>query len=436
MGDEEAVVAVGNYILLIGIACIVGILTKWLTHIPYTIALVVVGLVLAFIPPELIGISVQKTFSKDIVFFVLLPPLLFQGAIHLQLDRLKRHTLMVGVLATVGVLITTLIIGQLSYSFGIFDSMKIAFLFGALICTTDPVSVLSIFRQAGVSPNLKYMVEGESLFNDGTGVVIFLIVLGTLNPGSGTFSIPFAFLEFLKVGLGGAGIGLIIGVITYQILKRLTDHLLENTICLVSCYGSFWLAEHVFHLSGVIAVVTVGLLIGNYGRKMAMSPKTTVTIETFFESLDFIINSLLFILIGLELQAIDRQLFLDNWSIILLAIAIVLIGRLIVYPLYFILRPYGGKDSSGQRLAYPPSWSHILFWGGLRGSIPIALLLGLKGQLPTKYYDFLLVVGFAIVCFSLIVQGLTIKPLIRVLGLSADKEELSNDLAHPQDGLT
>ncbi len=425
---------VGIYILLIGISCLVGIATKLLTHLPYTIALVLVGLGLAIFD---IGIDIHQIgFSKEFIFFILLPPLLFQGSLHMQLDRLKRHLFLIIFFATIGVLATTFIIGYFTYYMGAFASLPIAMLFGALICTTDPVSVLAIFRQAGVSPDLKYLVEGESLFNDGTGVVIFGIILALVtSPQQGGFQWLDAVLQFIKVSFGGAIIGLLIGYLTYQVLRRLTDHLLENTICLVACYSSFWLAEH-FHFSGVIAVVFVGLLIGNYGRQFAMSSKTTETVETFFESFDFLINSLLFILIGLELQAIKGELrFSEDLSPILIGIVAVIIGRLVIYPFFFALRKFGGKDSTGQRMNYPNAWSHILFWGGLKGSIPIALLLGLKGQLAQSDYHIVLVVGFAVVCFSLIVQGLTIQPLIKLLKLSADKKELKEDPAHSQEGL-
>ncbi|MBN1478207.1 sodium:proton antiporter [Candidatus Sumerlaeota bacterium] len=412
--------AVGVYIALVGIACLVGILTKWLAHLPYTIALTLVGLALAIFK---VGPSVEETgFSRDLVFFVLLPPLLFQGALHMQLWRLRRHAIPVGVFATVGVILTTVIIGGITAGLGAFQTTMIAMLFGALICTTDPVSVLAIFRRSRAPADLKYLVEGESLFNDGTGVVVFTILLEMVLHGE-AFDAGAAALEFLRVSLGGALVGLLLGGVAFSVLRRLNDHLLENMICLLLCYGVFWTAEH-WHLSGVIAVVTSGLLIGNHGREMAMNPRTTETVETFFESIDFLINSLLFILIGLELRAIPLPQIASHLPAIGIAIGAVLAGRAaVVYPLFFAMRRIGGER--------PASWSHVLFWGGLRGSIPIALLLGLPHTeaLGSHRID-LLVVGFGVICFSLIVQGLTMKPLLLALRISDEGEEESDPGHH------
>jgi len=403
---------VGIYIALTAVACIVGILTKWLANLPYTIALTLMGLGLAV---SGIGPPIEETgFSKNLIFFVLLPPLIFQGALHMQLDRLRRHIVPVGIFATVGVIGTMLIIGGLTYGLGAFDSLAVAMLFGALICATDPVSVLAIFRRFNLPADLKHLVEGESLFNDGTGVVLYTVVLDMIM-ATGGFSILSAAGQFVKVTAGGALLGVVAGVATYLILKRLSDHLLENMICLVACYGSFWLAEH-FHLSGVIAVVCVGLLLGNYGREFAMNPKTTETVETFFESIEFIINSLLFILIGLELQAISTaQLSSDVFALCVAVGAVTASRAAVVYPIFFAIRKTAG--------GYPRRWSHILFWGGLRGSIPIALLLGLPSHPALDdYRATLLVVGFGTICFSLLVQGLTMKPLIRLLGFAGAGE--------------
>jgi len=415
---------VGVYIVLVGIACLVGILTKWLAHVPYTIALVLVGLALAVFR---LGPDIQETgFGKELVFFVLLPPLLFQGAFHMQIDHLRRVAVPVLVFATLGVVASTLLIGVITYEIGAFKALLVAMLFGALICTTDPVSVLAIFRSQNVPTGLKYMIEGESLFNDGTGVVMYTIILSMVLAG-GEVHLGGAVLKFIVVSAGGAVVGLAFGYACYHVLRRITDHLLENMICLVLCFGVFWIAEH-YHLSGVIAVVCAGVLLGNRGRALAMSQKTVDTIETFFESLEFLINSLLFILIGLELKAIPEGHVGGHALQIGLAIGAVLVARaLVVYPLFFATRRFAGRTA--------PRWSHVLFWGGVRGSIPIALLLGLPNEgVVAQHRADLLVVGFAVVCFSLVVQGLTMKPLIAWLGLGPDKNNHDQTPVKSADG--
>jgi CPA1 family monovalent cation:H+ antiporter len=282
----------------------------------------------------------------------------------------------------------------------------VAMLFGALISPTDPVSVLALFKQMGAPEDLKTLVEGEALFNDATGVVLFTILLKAVLGGQ-EFGFGQAITEFLKVSIGGLVLGAVLGLIVFKIMRHLEDHLLENTLCLVLAYGSFWLAE-VLHFSGVIAAVMAGLMIGNYGRRLSMSEKTKKTVETFFESIDFVINSMLFILIGLELREVPADIM---WKTVFVAIAAMMIGRAAVsYSFYWLLNQVGTRR--------PKTWKHILFWGGLKGSIPIALMLQLPnaGVLET-WRPVLLVSGFGCVAFSLVVQGITIGPLMRRLGI-------------------
>ena len=398
---------VGVYVGLLLIACAVGIVARSLTHLPYTIALTLVGLVISFFH---FGPEIAETgFGKELIFFVMLPPLLFQGALHLELNRLLEHFWPICIFAIVGVLISTFVIGGTVFFFGGIDTLLVALLFGAMISPTDPVSVLAIFKTTGVPDNLRYLVEGESLFNDGTGVVIFTIILEMILSG-GEFHAAHAAVEFVKVAAGGLVLGGLLGAVTFWIMGRFEDHLLENTICLVLAYGSFWVAES-FHFSGVIATVMAGLMIGNYGRRLSMGQKTTETVENFFESIDFIINSLLFILIGIELQTLSFADLMGNLRPLLVAIAAMLFARaVVVYPLYFATNMVG--------TVRPANWSHVLFWGGLRGSIPIALLLGLPDNpILDRYRPQLLVAGFGVVFFSLVIQGITMKPLLALLGV-------------------
>jgi len=405
--------AVGVYLGLLLLACVVGIATKLIAHLPYTIFLTLMGLGVGLFPfaPDL----KDTGFSTELIFFVFLPPLLFQGAMHTELNRLLKQIGPIVCFAVPGVIVSTVLVGGVVGWLGGIGSMLTAMLFGALISPTDPVSVLALFRETRAPQDLRTLVEGESLFNDATGIVLFTILLDAAVRGTG-LSVSAAAFEFVRVSAGGLLLGLALGLITYAVLRRLEDHLLENAICLSLAYGSFWLAE-VFHCSGVIATVMAGLLTGNYGRRLSMSPKTTETVETFFESIDFIINSLLFILIGLELREIPEKIPVDPWRLIIVAIGAMLLGRAAVsYTFYWAFNRIG----HGR----PEAWKHILFWGGLRGSIPIALLLHLPaaGDLPpgsplAELRPALIAAGFGCVFFSLVVQGLTMKPLIRRLGI-------------------
>jgi Na+:H+ antiporter len=397
--------AVGIYIGLLLLACLVGILVKRLAHLPYTIALILVGLGISFLH---LGPKIAETgFSRELIFFVLLPPLLFQGALHLNLNRLLQHIWPILIFAILGVILSTMIIGGVCYWTGVFSSLMIAMLFGAMLSPTDPVSVLAIFKTMKVPKDLRYLMEGESLFNDGTGIVIFSIILSIIVGHTG-FSPGEAVFEFFKVSLGGLLIGAVCGTIAFLTMRKLEDHLLENAICLVLAYGSFWAAEFI-HTSGVMATVMAGLLIGNYGRRMSMSEKTIDTVETFFESIDFLINSFLFILIGIELQTIPFSGFSANlWPIAAAIFAMLLARGIVVYSLYWTTNLVG--------TVRPAAWAHVLFWGGLRGSIPIALMLGLpKSPEINAARSTILIVGFCLVFFSLVIQGITMKPLLRFL---------------------
>ena len=396
--------AVGIYIGLLLLACAVAIVSKRVTHLPYTIFLTLIGLIIGIFH---VGPEIEETgFGHELIFFVFLPPLLFQGAFHMELNRLLKHFWPIVCFAVPGVIVSTLLVGGMVGWIGGVSSIMVAMLFGALISPTDPVSVLALFREVGAPPDLKTLVEGESLFNDATGVVLFTIILKAVLHGQG-LSVGEAAFEFLKVSGGGLLLGAGLGWLAFTIMRYLDDHLLENALCFVLAYGAFWLAE-VIHLSGVIATVMAGLMVGNYGRRLSMSEKTRDTVEIFFESVDFLINSLLFILIGLELREVGANI---PWRTVLVAIAAMLIGRAFVsYSFWWLLNRVGTKR--------PPKWKHILFWGGLRGSIPIALLLHIPAVgVLTEWRHTLLVAGFGCVFFSLVIQGITMKPLMLKLGI-------------------
>jgi len=389
------------FIALLLIASAVAMATKWV-RVPYTLALVIVGLIISpmhFLPSVHI--------SPDLILLIFLPALLFEAAWNLKLDRLRENLLPILALATVGVGLSAGVIGLILH-FGIGLSWSSALLFGSIISATDPVSVLAIFKTLGAPARLTAIIEAESLANDGTAVVIFRIVLGIATGVSATHSatgiLSGSVREFIVVVFGGIVIGAIAGTIASKLTSYFDDHLLEITLTTITAYGAFLIAEGL-HVSPVIAVLVAGLILGNYGRESGMSPTTQVAVNSFWEYAAFVVNSLVFLLIGLEIQlsAIREHLWAVGWAILamLAARAVTVYGLVPVVNL--------------RTKLISMAWQHVLFWGGLRGSLSIALVLSLPISLPGRAE--LIVMIFGAVIFSLLVQGLSISGLIRRIGL-------------------
>ncbi|MBZ0166044.1 MAG: Na+/H+ antiporter [Candidatus Omnitrophica bacterium] len=392
---------VGEITLLLMIACAVSIIVEWLKQ-PYTIALVVVGLVIA-----ILRLTPHVIITHDVIFTIILPPLLFHGALHMDLEHLKENWRSIILLAFPGVVITTLLIGIIAH-YLLDIPFVYAMLFGAIVSPTDPISVLSILGRVGAPKRLRTILEGESLFNDGTGVVVFMIILEMISQHA-HFDLSHALTKFLLVTGGGTIIGIAVGIGAYHLLKRLDNHLLEVAITIVITFGTPLLAE-AFHFSGIIAIVVAGLIVGNYGKIYSMSNKTRETLDTFWEVIEFVINSILFLIIGIELQVIPLERFIELCVPLAISILAVNAARaLVVYPVIWLRNKIGSRD-------IPWKWKHVLFWGGLKGSISIALVVGLPAQMP--YREMFLVLAFGVVLFTLIVQGLTIKPLVQALNLN------------------
>ena len=391
---SETALVLEDLLLILSAASLVAILVKRI-RVPYTTALVLMGVAVSFLPIEM-----EVHLSKDLVLLIVLPPLLFQGALHMDLESLKKNLIPVATLAVPGLIVATFLVGTMLHYALDMPWLK-GILFGAMVAATDPISVLAIFRDVGAPKRMKALMEGESLFNDGTSVVLFAGLFAVLYQGAEP-SVTAIAVDFVKVCLGGAVIGLALGFLCYRLMKGLDDHLLEVTLTVVLVFGSFLFAE-MFHLSGVIAVVVAGLIIGNYGKLFSMSSRTIDTIDNFWEVVDFLINAVLFVLIGLEMKAYVG----DLTSYILpglLIIGIVLLARaLTVYPVYYF--------TSKTRQAFPFGWAHIMVWGGLKGSIPIALVLGLPRDVPFRA-EFLVFTAI-LVFFSLVVQSMTMKPLVK-----------------------
>jgi len=328
--------------------------------------------------------------------------LLFAGALHINLNDLAKQKWIIGGLATFGVILSTFIIGTATWYLlqvlGIELSYIYCLIFGSLISPTDPIAVLGILKTAGAPKSLETKIAGESLFNDGIGVVVFIVLLGIATSGHEIQAGHIAML-FLEEAIGGIVYGLIIGAIAYWMLKSVDNYQVEILITLALVMGGYALAT-VIHTSGPIAVVVAGLLIGNHGRLFAMSDKTREHLDTFWELIDEILNAVLFVLIGLEVLVLT---FGSGYLLsALILIPVVLLSRFICVGIPVSLLKL--------RREFSPGAIKIMTWGGLRGGISVALALSLPSGTER---DIILTITYVIVVFSILVQGLTIGKLIK-----------------------
>ncbi len=380
-------------------------------RIPYTVALVLGGLALGSLRLPILHSIYQSGrpdwLTPDVILILFLPVLLFQGSLNISLRKLVENLAPILILATCGVVVATLVTGYLVFWF-VGLPLMMAFLFGAIISATDPIAVLSIAKEMAVSKRLAMLLEGESLFNDGTAVVLFQILLAGVITGN--FSVAAGVGHFIVSVLGGAAIGLAMGFVASKITARIDDPQIEITLTTIVAYSSYLVAHH-FNVSGVIATVMAGLIVGNFGAR-GMSSRTRVALMSFWEYAAFVINSILFLLVGLEVRVAD---LVSDWRAVGLAIGAVLLGRVLsVYGLSALTNLVSRKvDLRSQ---------HVLVWGGLHGALSLALALSLGASLVGR--DRILTITFGVVAFSMIVQGLTIKTLIRALGIHiVEKDE-------------
>lgn len=385
---------IGSVELLLLIAAVVAMVARRL-RIPYTVGLVVAGISLAFLP---FAPGIELT--KDLIFTILLPPLIFEAAICLRWIELRRDLPVVLVLASAGVLVSAAVTaGGMHLVAG--WRWPSALVFGVLIAATDPVSVIATFKEAGVAGRLRLLVEAESLFNDGTSAVIFGIVVA-FSAGERPTWWDMGAALLLTVG-GGILCGAALAGVLLLIAGRTDDHLVELTFTTVAAYGSFVLAEQL-HLSGVLATLTAGLMMGSAGSLGTLSGRGKDAVEAFWEYAAFVANSLIFLLIGMH-EA--HQNFAAVWTAAVAAIALVMASRaLAIYPTCLLF--------SKSALRVTTAHQHVLFWGGLRGALALALALGLPPVMPRR--DDIITITFAVVAFSMFVQGLTMTPFLRRLG--------------------
>nr|WP_254523147.1 Na+/H+ antiporter [Natrinema caseinilyticum] len=415
------------------IAAGVGIFVAKVGRFPYTIALLLAGVTASILE---LGIDIEL--SHDLILLVLLPPLLFEGAATTDLEYFRRYLGPILALAVPGLILAVLILGVFGqFVFGI--PLLVALLFAAMILPTDPVSVLALFEELGAPDRLTVIVEGESLVNDGVGVVIFSTLLAIIveyGPDTAALLEPSRLVDFtvdiVVAILGGLVVGLAAGYAVYRVMINLDEYTTEIVLTLILAYGSFLLAEHILsnavpgvQFSGVIATVVAGLFIGNRGAEYAMSPQTKIGVFNTWETAAFLVNTLIFLLIGAKTPIGQLR---THAQLIALAIGLVLLARaLVVYPVVGVANRLVDVDVSLRD-------QHVLVWGGLHASIPIALVLGLPATTasgaPFPFREELRAMVFGVAAFSLVVQGLTMGRLLDRLDVirRSEAEELYETL--------
>jgi len=365
-------------------------------RLPYTVGLVLAGMGLYFS-----HVYIKWHLSRELIFFVFLPPLVFEAALFINWREFRKDLPVVGLLASVGVVLTAAATA-LGMHVGLDWDWSSAVIFGVLIAATDPVSVIATFKGAKVPARLRLLIEAESLLNDGTAAVAFVAVLSVLaGAHPGALSVAGSLIVTIA---GGLLVGSAVAVALMLLAGRTPDYLVEITFTTLAAYGSFFIAES-YHLSGVLATLAAGLVVGNFRTSSLITNAGRHAFGPFWEYAAFVANSLIFLLLGAQ-EA--QQHFKDLWAPVVLAVILVTLGRAIaIYPLCAVFSRTAHKVELRHQ--------HVLFWGGLRGALALALALALPAELPRRAD--IVTITFAVVAFSIFVQGLTVFPLLRALGL-------------------
>jgi CPA1 family monovalent cation:H+ antiporter len=389
------------FLILFTVATAVAVAARRF-RIPYTVALVAAGLALGAS-----HVVEAPHLTRELLYSLVLPGLLFEAAFHIDLRDFRRNQLAIytlavpGVVASIGLTAVILMAATSATHFVTPVDFRTALVFGSLIAATDPIAVTGLFRSLGAPRRLRLLVEGESLLNDGTAIVLFTLTLGVVGGSALTGGF---FLDFVRVVGTGLVTGVVVGGVASRLIRMIDDPMIEITLTTIAAYGSFLLAE-LFGGSGVIGTVAAGMLSGNYAARTGMSASTRIAVETFWEYVAFALNSIVFLLIGFEIR-IDR--LLNSWRPIVFAYLAVLAARAVV-----VFGVSGLLRRTRERI--PWSWSTVLSWAGLRGALSMVLVLGLQRDFPHR--ELLVTITFGVVLLTIGVQGLTMSPLLGGLGL-------------------
>nr|WP_294850308.1 sodium:proton antiporter [uncultured Sphingomonas sp.] len=393
-------------------ACLVAMITRRI-GMPYSVGLVIAGFGVAFLP-----LANGVHITPDIIMEIFLPPLIFEAALLIRWKAFRREMPLILTLASVGVIMAAVLVAAGMHKFAGWSWLGAAF-FGVLIAATDPVSVIATFKEVPVDHRLHLLVEGESLLNDGVAAVGFAVLLAVAagaSPSAGGVA-----LSVIKISLGGVVCGLLVAGALLLIAGRTRDKLVEVTLTMLAAYGSFLLAEH-FHMSGVLATLAAGILIGNRGNMGSISDEGREAVVNFWDFAAFLANSFVFLLIGIGEAS---PTLIAAIPVAIIATLLSLFGRAVaVYPLSLAF--------AKSALAVPRRYQHILFWGGLRGALALALALAIPTSVAER--GEIIAAAFLVVAFSIFVQGLTMPGLLRRLRLIRAAEPAECADHHAADG--
>ncbi len=393
------------------LALLARLLVRNHERLSFTSILLFVGVFVA-----IFGVSFDIELTSEVVLMVLLPAIIFHGTTTLNVRRLWRNILLIGILTLVGLPLSVVILGGIgTVAFGF--PLIISLLFATIVLPTDPAAVLSLFEEFGVTERLAVTIEGESVFNDGVAIVIFsaLIELHESTTGSTASLLTLAGLadvatEVVIVGGGGLVLGSVVGYLAHIAMRRLDDEMAMLMLTVLVAYGSFLIAEHYIGLSGILAVVGAGLLMGAHETTHEKMTATEYHVQEFWTTVAFLMTTVLYILIGAEIQTAT---FVQNADLVALAVLLVFVVRaLTIYPVVTV-------TNFSLRRPIPLNWQHIMVWGGLHTVVPVALVLSLPETVPFRQELQVMVFGVAVI--STIVQGLLMPTVLRRTGLIEPK---------------